>query len=103
MKVYTTAPMEDPRDARRTFAQLEEIGRDPIPRESARQLLQRCIDDFEGLDRLLGLDDRPMHGVVDVLQRHRARNSCLSSHRPVVADLERSRQGAPVFISALQI
>jgi probable F420-dependent oxidoreductase len=28
MKVYTTAPMEDPRDARTTFAQLEEIGYD---------------------------------------------------------------------------
>ena len=28
MKVYTTAPMEDPRDARTTFARLEEIGYD---------------------------------------------------------------------------
>jgi len=28
MKVYTTAPMEDPRDARTTFAHLEEIGYD---------------------------------------------------------------------------
>jgi probable F420-dependent oxidoreductase len=28
MKVYTTAPMEDPRDARTSFAQLEEIGYD---------------------------------------------------------------------------
>jgi probable F420-dependent oxidoreductase len=28
MKIYTTAPMEDPRDARTTFAQLEEIGYD---------------------------------------------------------------------------
>ena len=28
MRVYTTAPMEDPRDARRTFARLEEIGYD---------------------------------------------------------------------------
>jgi probable F420-dependent oxidoreductase len=28
MKIYTTAPMEDPRDARTTFSQLEEIGYD---------------------------------------------------------------------------
>jgi len=28
MKVYTTAPMEDPRDARTTFSRLEEIGYD---------------------------------------------------------------------------
>jgi probable F420-dependent oxidoreductase len=28
MKVYTTAPMEDPRDARESFARLEEIGYD---------------------------------------------------------------------------
>lgn len=28
MKIYTTAPMEDPRDARTTFAHLEEIGYD---------------------------------------------------------------------------
>lgn len=28
MRVYTTAPMEDPRDARRTFRHLEEIGYD---------------------------------------------------------------------------
>jgi probable F420-dependent oxidoreductase len=28
MQVYTTAPMEDPRDARRTFRRLEEIGYD---------------------------------------------------------------------------
>ena len=28
MKIYTTAPMEDPRDARTTFARLEEIGYD---------------------------------------------------------------------------
>ncbi len=28
MKIYTTAPLEDPREARRTYAQLEEIGYD---------------------------------------------------------------------------
>ncbi len=28
MKIYTTAPMEDPRDARRDFARLEEVGYD---------------------------------------------------------------------------
>ncbi len=28
MKIYTTAPMEDPREARTTFAHLEEIGYD---------------------------------------------------------------------------
>ncbi len=28
MKVYTTAPLEDPRDARAAFARLEEIGYD---------------------------------------------------------------------------
>ena len=28
MRVYTTAPMEDPRDARRIFPRLEEIGYD---------------------------------------------------------------------------
>ena len=28
MKVYTTAPLEDPRDARRVYPKLEEIGYD---------------------------------------------------------------------------